>query len=154
MGIDITENLIDFLLMRFFRILTIGIALLLTLIGNTTVVGFCLSEGTFSLAGINTCEPAETLCPCNNCPSGDYASENDTKTHTELAVELDSPIRDDSTKTDAPAVEELSLCCFFEILSARIRLDLKKSIFRLFPPPDSGSAPARVKLAGTLPLLA
>lgn len=137
--------------MRFFGILAMSIALLLTLVGNTAAVGFCLSENNFSFAGANTCVPAETHCDCGQQNAGDPSPCDHAEGHREIVVELDDEIRLTVEETGAPPAEALPL--FFEIFSARLHPDSLSAAPPIFPA-VSEPIPAPPDLAGTRPMLA
>lgn len=133
--------------------LMLGFALLLTLIGNSTVVGFCLSEGKFSFAGMNACEPAGAPCTCSAHAEENHAPCGNCEEHETLAVELDDEIRTAEAKTPAPVIEEFSLYAFFDFLSF---YDFHYG--NVAPPrspvPILQNCLHSPKIAGTLPLLA
>ena len=145
----------DFLSMRFFRILTLAFALLLTLVGNMSVVGFCLSEGKFSLAGINACSTTASACKacCSACMHADHASEAPSGSHEKLDFDLDETIPATLSALSLPAVGAFFLQDFLAILKYP-ETQLSPTRVNGTAPPDSRLCASPPKIGAALPLLA
>ena len=145
----------DFLSMRFFRILTLAFALLLTLVGNMSVVGFCLSEGKFSFAGINACPTTASACKacCSACMHADHASEAPSGSHEKLDFDLDETIPVTLSALSLPTVGAFFLQDFLAILKYP-ETQLSPTRVNGTAPPDSRLCASPPKIGAALPLLA
>ena len=145
----------DFLSMRFFRILTLAFALLLTLVGNMSVVGFCLSEGKFSFAGINACPTTASACKacCSACMHADHASEAPSGSHEKLDFDLDETIPATLSALSLPTVGAFFLQDFLAILKYP-ETQLSPTRVNGAAPPDSRLCASPPKIGAALPLLA
>ncbi len=144
----------DFLCMRFIRILTLAFALLLTLVGNMSVVGFCLSEGKFSFAGINAC-PNESACRacCSACTHADHASETPRNSHETLDFDLDDTIPVAAGSLSLPAAGAFFLRDFFAILKYP-ETQVPPTRINGTAPPDSRPFVSPPEIGAALPILA
>ncbi len=144
----------DFLGMRFIRILTLAFALLLTLVGNMSVVGFCLSEGKFSFAGMNACSDVSvcTTC-CTACAHADHASETPRNAHEKLDFDLDDTIPATVSVLSLPAVGAFFLQDFLAILK-HPETQLPPTQINGTAPPDSRLCASPPKIGAALPILA
>lgn len=145
----------DFLSMRFFRILTLAFALLLTLVGNMSVVGFCLSEGKFSFAGINACPTTASACKacCSACMHADHASEAPSGSHEKLDFDLDETIPATLSALSLPSIGAFFLQDFLAILKYP-ETQLSPTRVNGTAPPDSRLCASPPKIGAALPLLA
>ena len=144
----------DFLSMRFIRILTLAFALLLTLVGNMSVVGFCISEGKFSFAGMNTCSSTAACATCcAACTHADHASEMPRNAHEKLDFDLDDTISATVSVLSLPAVGAFFLQDFLAILK-HPETQLTPTQINGTAPPDLRLCASPPKIGAALPILA
>lgn len=146
--------------MVFFRNIVLTLAFMLMLVGNTTAVDVCLTEGKFALAGTQTCSAASAL-PCNHVHSNlgiddNICCENSHEPHPlheQITIVLDDDLASGKTSIPVPSPTFLFLPFFPDNTPT-------KSFFSIpekspSPPPDFRQllllSPS---VAGILPLLA
>ncbi len=143
--------------MRFLRNIVLALAFALMLIGNTTALDICFTEGKLSLAGTQSCSSfaVHHTCPCSRADATDCEKKHTREApHDQITIELDDDIASGKTGTNVPAPTFIFLCAFFETFS-EIRPHSSVAEGTPVPPPDPRQILLRPPVAtGTRPLLA
>lgn len=146
--------------MVFFRNIALTLAFLLMLVGNTTAVDVCLTEGKFALSGTQTCAATSESSCCHvhanlsiesntSCESGHVPQTP----HEQITIVLDDDLASGKTSTTVPVPTVLFLPFFPDSAPEK----------NLFPIPEKSPSPPpdfrqlllqSLSVAGIVPLLA